>query len=82
MPEEIKRNLKQLKDELGQIPEETGALEAKLQDAGENIETYDAEGIDGLIDDVQDEIRKLEVEHPQLTALLGRLMTSLANWGI
>ncbi|MBN2344624.1 MAG: DUF4404 family protein [Deltaproteobacteria bacterium] len=82
MPKEVREQIKQLQSELKNLPDDTEALEARLSEASENIETYDSEGIDTFIDDVETEIRKLEVEYPQLTSMLNQVMTALSNWGI
>lgn len=83
MPErEVRKQIGKLQLELQSLPEQTGELEEKLKDAHGNFEQYSPEGIDALIDYLQHETEKLEVEHPQITALLNQVMTALSNWGI
>jgi seryl-tRNA synthetase len=79
---EVKERLENLKQEVRQTPQETGAFEALLDQAREGIERYTPEALQELVHALQKEAGEFEVEHPQITALINQVMTSLSNIGI
>jgi hypothetical protein len=50
-------------------------LETRLKVSGE-------ESHDTLVNNVQESIRQLEVEHPRTTGVLNHIMVALSNMGI
>ena len=79
---EIRKNIEELKTELERTPQETSHFEELLDRAKEGIERYTPETLQDLAQDLQREAKEFEVEHPQITALINQIMTSLSNLGI
>jgi len=79
---EIRKNIDELKSELKRTPEETSQFEEFLERAKDGIERYTPEALQELVQDLQREAKEFEVEHPQITALINQVMTSLSNLGI
>ena len=79
---EIQKNIDELKTELERTPKETSQFEELLDRAKDGIERYTPETVQDLVQDLQKEAKELEVEHPQITALINQVMTSLSNLGI
>lgn len=79
---EVKESMGALKRELQNAPQETGPFEDLLDQAREGIERYTPEALQDLIHSLQREAEEFEVEHPQITALINQVMTSLSNIGI
>lgn len=80
--QEVKKNIEELKDELGRTSQETNALEEKLEQAKDGIERYTPEAVQELAQFLQKETAEFEVDHPRITALVNQVMTSLSNLGI
>ena len=79
---EIRKNIDDLKSELERTPEETSQFEELLERTKDGIERYTPETLQDLVQDLQLEAKEFEVEHPQITALINQVMTSLSNLGI
>jgi len=79
---EVKKTIGELKSELEQIPQETNFLEEKLEQAREGIERYTPEALQDFAETLKREAEEIEVEHPQITALINQVMTALSNIGI
>ena len=79
---EIQKDIGDLKTELERTPKETSQFEELLDRAVDGIERYTPEALQGLVQDLQREAKEFEVEHPQITALINQVMTSLSNLGI
>ena len=79
---EIQKNIDELKTELERTPKETSQFEELLDRAKDGIERYTPETVQDLVQDLQKEAKEFEVEHPQITALINQVMTSLSNLGI
>lgn len=79
---EVKKSIDKLKVELQQTPKETGRFEETLENAVEGIEQYTPEAVKDLLHTLKTEAKEFEVEHPQITALINNVMTSLSNLGI
>ena len=79
---EIRKNIDELKTELERTPKETSQFEELLERAKDGIERYTPETVQDLVQDLQGEAKEFEVEHPQITALINQVMTSLSNLGI
>ena len=79
---EIQKNIDELKTELERTPKETSQFEELLERTKDGIERYTPETLQELVQDLQQEAKEFEVEHPQITALINQVMTSLSNLGI
>ncbi|HSR87579.1 MAG TPA: DUF4404 family protein [Pontiella sp.] len=79
---EIQKNIGELKNELQRTPQETSQFEQLLDRAVDGIERYTPEALQDLVQNLQREAKEFEVEHPQITALINQVMTSLSNLGI
>ncbi len=79
---EIRKNIDELKTELERTPKETSQFEELLERAKDSIERYTPETVQDLVQDLQQEAKEFEVEHPQITAMINQVMTSLSNLGI
>lgn len=79
---DIRKNIDELKTELERTPGETSQFEELLERAKEGIERYTPETVQDLVQDLQQEAKEFEVEHPQITAMINQIMTSLSNLGI
>jgi hypothetical protein len=79
---EIRKNIDELKTELERTPRETSQFEELLERAKDGIERYTPETLQDLMQDLQQESNEFEVGHPQITALINQVMTSLSNLGI
>ena len=79
---EIQKNIGDLKTELERTPKETSQFEELLDRAIDGVERYTPEALQDLVQDLQREAKEFEVEHPQITALINQVMTSLSNLGI
>jgi len=79
---EIRKNIDDLKSELERTPKETSQFEELLERAKDGVERYTPEALQDLVQDLQKEAEEFEVEHPQITALINQVMTSLSNLGI
>ena len=79
---EIRKNIDDLKSELERTPQETSQFEELLERTRDGIERYTPEALQELVHDLQQEAKEFEVEHPQITALINQVMTSLSNLGI
>jgi len=79
---EIRKNIDDLKSELERTPKETSQFEELLERTKDGIERYTPETLQDLVQDLQLEAKEFEVEHPQITALINQVMTSLSNLGI
>lgn len=79
---EIRKNIDDLKSELERTPQETSQFEELLERTRDGIERYTPEALQELVQDLQQEAKEFEVEHPRITALINQVMTSLSNLGI
>ena len=81
MSEKLKQHLQELQEELKQIHSEDPKLR-KL--AGELDDVLDKPGevSQALYHSLQNAAEEFEARHPQLTAIINNVMTSLSNLGI
>ena len=79
---EIRKKIDDLKTELERTPKETSQFEELLERTKDRIERYTPETLQDLVQDLQQEAKEFEIEHPQITALINQVMTSLSNLGI
>jgi seryl-tRNA synthetase len=79
---EIQKNIEELKTELERTPRETSQFEELLERAIDGIERNTPEALQDLVQTLQQEAKDFEVEHPQITAMINQVMTSLSNLGI
>lgn len=79
---DVKKSINELKVELQSTPKETSQFEELLEHAREGIERYTPDAVQELLQTLQREAKEFEVEHPQITALINQVMTSLSNLGI
>lgn len=80
MSDKLKQALEELRDELKQL----GSSEPKLQKLAVEVQAALQEhGADvPLIESLRDTTKTFETRHPQLTALINNVMSSLSNIGI
>lgn len=89
MSEESKRRLHEgltrLREELAKL-ETDEATRRRLEDLAGRVERQLAEeggeSHHALLQELEDEILRFEVEHPRLTAIINDIMVALANMGI
>lgn len=79
--------LKQLRAEVEQLGTRDPTGRARLQALIEDLEGQldaapDETGQADLLDSLPDTLRQLEVEYPRLTAILGRVASTLSSMGI
>ena len=79
---DIQKNIDELKSQLERTPKETSQFEELLDRTKDGIERHTPETIQELVQNLQQEAKEFEVEHPQITALINQVMTSLSNLGI
>jgi hypothetical protein len=87
MPEKTLHQLiDQLRDEIRQLPVADHSARDRLNTLVANLETRlevsGEESHDTLVNNVQESIRQLEVEHPRTTGVLNHIMMALSNMGI
>lgn len=81
MSEQLKKELQELKDELKQINSGEPSLKKLAGDIDDVLdETGDVSK--ALVQSLQQTAEELEARHPQLTAIINNVMTSLSNLGI
>lgn len=78
----VKKSIDDLRQELSQVPEETGSLETTLSNAKDGIDDYTPEALQDFAHAIQTEVEELEAEYPKVTELLNHIMTTLSNIGI
>ena len=80
MSDKLKQSLEKLHDELKQI----GSDEPKLQKLAEEVQAALKERVEDvpLVESLRDAAETFEACHPQLTALINNVMSSLSNIGI
>ncbi len=80
MSDKLKQALEELHDELKQI----GSSDPKLQKLAADVQTALKESTEDvpLVDSLRDTAETFEARHPQLTALINNVMSSLSNIGI
>ena len=78
----VKTSISELKGELAQVPVETQVLQGKLEQVSEHIESYTPDMLKELVQFLKNEADEFEVEHPQITAMINQLLTTLSNMGI
>lgn len=81
MSENLKRGLEKLKNELGQINSEDPKLQKLAGDVDEAL-AQTGEVSRALAHSLQHTAEEFEAHHPQLTALINNIMTSLSSLGI
>lgn len=88
MPDtEVRKLLAELNEELDLLTPGDEAAKKKLGQLIEDIEKrLDNPGDEahhaGVVENAQDTIRQLEVEHPRATGILNNIMMTLSNMGI
>jgi len=81
MSENLKHGLEKLKTELGQINSSDPKLQKLAGDVDEAL-AQTGEVSRALAHSLQHTAEEFEVQHPQLTALINNVMTSLSSLGI
>ena len=83
---ELQESLSALQAQLekldGADPAARARVEALLSDIERQIEAPDDEAHTGIVGRLQSAIEHFEVEHPQLTGVLNRIMMTLSDMGI
>ncbi len=79
---EVKDRIGELKRELEQTPQETGAFEELLEHAREEIERYTPDAVQDFLLALKREASEFEREHPQITSMVNQIATQLSNIGI
>ncbi|MDH3694525.1 MAG: DUF4404 family protein [Gammaproteobacteria bacterium] len=88
MPDtELRKLLAELNDEIDSLEPDNENAKQKLGQLVQDLEQRldnpdDASDHDGVVANVQDTIRQLEVEHPRATGILNNIMMTLSNMGI
>ena len=80
MSDKLKQALEELRDELKQI----SSGDPKLQKLADDVQSALKKNIEDvpLVDSLRDTAETFEARHPQLTALINNVMSSLSNIGI
>ncbi len=80
MSEKLKRSLEDLQNELNRINSE----DPKLQTLADHVQGALKKSVEDvpLVDSLRDTAETFEARHPQLTALINNVMSSLSNIGI
>lgn len=81
MSDKLKRNLEELQNELKQINSKNPKLQKLASDVDAALE-QPGEVSTALIHSLQHTTKEFEVNHPQLTAIINNIMTSLSSLGI
>jgi DNA repair ATPase RecN len=81
MSEKLKHDLEELKGELKQIDSGDPSLEKLARDVDEAL-AQTGEATRALALSLQHTAEEFEAKHPQLTAVINNVMTSLSNIGI
>ncbi len=79
---EIKKTLAELQDELKKTPKDTEHIEKLVSDTHNEIEQKDPDALHGFLQTLREETAELEIEHPQITALISQITTALSGLGI
>jgi hypothetical protein len=84
--EDFKNDLARLRaeiDRMGQSsPESQSRLDRLVADLESRIDNLSEEDHQGMLDNLGEEIRHFETEHPRATAILNDIMVTLSNMGI
>lgn len=81
MTEKLKQNLEELKSELKTLNSEDPKLQKLATDIDDAL-AETPEVSESLVQTLQHTAEEFEVNHPQLTAIINNVMTSLSNIGI
>ncbi len=81
MSEQLKHNLEELQNELKQINSDNPKLQKLAGDVDAALD-QPGEVSHALIHSMQHTAEELETHHPQLTAIINNVMTSLSSLGI
>ena len=79
--EPLQESIESLKLEIEKLKATDVDTKARIEALVQEIEDQ-ADEPSGVIDNLQNLIETLEVEHPRITSLLNRMMMSLSNMGI
>lgn len=84
--EDLRSLIERLREEVDALPsndiDARKRLNAILQELEKKITEPGTEDHHGLVSDLQDSIKEMEVRHPETTSLLNNIMMTLANMGI
>lgn len=84
--DDLRRLVGRLRSELDALPGEDidarKRLNAILEELDKKITEPGTEDHHGLVSNLQDSIKEMEVRHPETTSLLNNIMMTLANMGI
>ena len=84
--EKIQESLDRLKQEVGKLNVAQAADKKRIQQLIAELERrMEAPGAldqEGLIDQIDDTLKELEVEYPTITGILNGIATTLSNYGI
>jgi DNA repair ATPase RecN len=81
MSDKLKNSLNELKNELKRINSENPKLQKLANEVDEALDQT-GEVSKALVQSLQDTAKEFEVHHPQLTAIVNNIMTSLSSLGI
>ena len=84
--EDLSKLIDRLREEVAALPSEDvdarRRLNAIIEELDKKLTEPGTEDHHGLVSNLQDSIKELEVRHPQTTSLLNNIMMALANMGI
>jgi DNA repair ATPase RecN len=81
MSDKLKHGLEELKNELNLLDSNDPKVKKLVSDVDEAL-NQTTEAAHALADSLQHVAEEFEVNHPQLTAIINNVMTSLSNIGI
>ncbi len=84
---ELHEPLERLQDEIQKLGEDDEVIKGRMQRLVDELErkldsSEDSEDEPDLIESLRENVERFEVEHPNLTAVLNRIMVHLSNMGI
>lgn len=84
--EDLRELIEKLRVEVESLPsddvEARKRLDAIIEELDKKITEPGTEDHHGLVSNLQDSIKEMEVRHPETTSLLNNIMMTLANMGI
>jgi len=86
MKEQVRSQLKRLREEIDALPKEQAAARSQLDEIVSDIESEldgsEPKGGTGLLERIRRIVGEFEVEHPKATAILNDISAKLGSMGI